>query len=448
MQHRRVHVVHLEFVLDGTIAELIRRTVGDARPNPAARHPDRITVRVVVATIAALRERRAAKLAGPNHERLLQQAARLEVAQEPCNRLVGGASVVAVVFLQPTVGVPAVVATDAWAGQLDEPHTFLHQPTGHQALHPKRASVLVLGLEPVQPTRGPGLAPDVYQLRHGGLHAVRHFIVGDGRLKFVHVAQPVEHTAVESVQQTQLGLLRAGPVFARPDVGQRRLAGLEHRRLVACRQEAVAKIVPAAGRNQAAIEHHETRQVVGLRAEAVAHPRAHARAALHAEAGVQEKIRAVVLGELRGHRPHHAQLVRHRADVRKNVTDREAALAVTPERPRRLERGSNIVELCRVDLRSERFAVLAVEQRLGVERVDLRHAAVHVEENDILRAGRVMRPAWDERRPGPAEGRVGQQAAQRHGAKPGGAAPQHLPPRERPWQVVMTAVVHGVDGEQ
>jgi len=75
MQHRRVHVVHLQFVFHCVITELIGRAVGDARLGPAASHPNRVAVRIVVAAVAALRERRAAKLAGPDDERLIQHPA-------------------------------------------------------------------------------------------------------------------------------------------------------------------------------------------------------------------------------------------------------------------------------------------------------------------------------------------------------------------------------------
>ena len=215
----------------------------------------------MVTAVAALREWCAAKLAGPDDERLVQHSAGLEVAQQTGDRQVGGAGVVAVVFVKAAVGIPAVVAADARAGQLDEAHALLHQSPRHEALQAVRARVLVLVLEAVKPAGRRGLALDVDQLRHGGLHAVRHLVIGDRRLEFVNVAKPIEHAPVELGQQTQLGLLQAGPAFARPDVGQRLLAGLEHRRLVARRQEAVAKIIPAAGRHEAAVEHHEARQI-------------------------------------------------------------------------------------------------------------------------------------------------------------------------------------------
>ena len=47
--------------------------------------------------------------------------------------------------------------------------------------------------------------------------------------------------------------------------------------------------------------------------------------------------------------------------------------------------GSTLNDLVRV------LAVILVEPRLGIERVDLRRPAVHVQEDDVLRLGRMMR---------------------------------------------------------
>jgi hypothetical protein len=80
---------------------------------------------------------------------------------------------------------------------------------------------------------------------------------------------------------------------------------------------------------------------------------------------MQEKIRAVVLGELRSHGAHDAQLVGHRANVWENVADSEATLTVSLECPWRLERGANIVELSRVNLRRKRFAMILIDRGLG-----------------------------------------------------------------------------------
>ena len=81
----------------------------------------------------ALRHRRAAELAAPDHQRVFEQAALLEVGQQAGDRLVDGPGVVLVALLQVRVLVPAVVA-EVLAEQFDEPHAPLDQPPGDQAL--------------------------------------------------------------------------------------------------------------------------------------------------------------------------------------------------------------------------------------------------------------------------------------------------------------------------
>ena len=76
-----------------------------------------------------------AELAGPDDQRLVEQAAALEVGEQAGDRLVDGAGVGLVVLPQIAVGVPGVgVAGVDGDGQLDEPHAALDQPAGEQAV--------------------------------------------------------------------------------------------------------------------------------------------------------------------------------------------------------------------------------------------------------------------------------------------------------------------------
>src|SRR6266496_1015751 len=70
----------------------------------------------------------AAKLPAPNHQRLPQQPARLEVLEEGGDGLIDGAGVVPVAIAQVAMLVPTIVARDHRAGQLDEADAALHQP--------------------------------------------------------------------------------------------------------------------------------------------------------------------------------------------------------------------------------------------------------------------------------------------------------------------------------
>ena len=96
VQHRRVQVVDLDLVLDGVVAVLVGRAVDRAALDAAAGQPDGEAERVVVAAVGALGERRPAELAAPDDQRLVEQAAGLQVLQQAGDRLVDGAGVVLV----------------------------------------------------------------------------------------------------------------------------------------------------------------------------------------------------------------------------------------------------------------------------------------------------------------------------------------------------------------
>src|SRR5262249_28265647 len=133
VQHRRVQVVDLDAVFHHLVAPLVRLAVGHPALYAGAGEPDAEPVLIVVAAVVALGERRAPELAGPDDERRIEQAARLEVPEQAGDRLIDGAGVVLVAAAQVAVLVPAVVA-DVRAGQLDEPGAALDQPAGDQAL--------------------------------------------------------------------------------------------------------------------------------------------------------------------------------------------------------------------------------------------------------------------------------------------------------------------------
>ena len=113
------------------------------------------------------------------------------------------------------------------------------------------------------------------------------------------------------------------------------------------------------------------------------------------------------------------------ADVREELADLDAALAVRRELERRRHAGPpRLRRWARSRSACGPLAVVLRERRLGVERVDVRRPAVHEQEDDPLRPRPGSAAAW-----GPAgstataaraaRGRVGQQARRRPGRSPG-----------------------------
>ena len=89
MQNRRVQVVHVNLVLHDVEAEVIALAERDAGLDAAARQPHRECVRMMVAAVAAaLHHRRAAELAAPDHQRVLEQAALLQILDQRRGSLV------------------------------------------------------------------------------------------------------------------------------------------------------------------------------------------------------------------------------------------------------------------------------------------------------------------------------------------------------------------------
>ena len=94
VQDRGVQVVHARGVLDGFEAELVGGAIDGAAADSAAGHPHGEAVRVVIAAelglavAAELDGRRAAEFAAPDHERVVEHSALLQVGQQRGDRLI------------------------------------------------------------------------------------------------------------------------------------------------------------------------------------------------------------------------------------------------------------------------------------------------------------------------------------------------------------------------
>ena len=90
VQDRRVQVVDVDLILRDVEAELVGLADSDAGLHAAAGHPHGEGVRMMVAAVgAALHHRRAAKLAAPDHQRVVEQAALLQILDQRGAGLVG-----------------------------------------------------------------------------------------------------------------------------------------------------------------------------------------------------------------------------------------------------------------------------------------------------------------------------------------------------------------------
>ena len=130
------------------------------------------------------------------------------------------------------------------------------------------------------------------------------------------------------------------------------------------------------------------------------------------------------------HGANHAQLVGVGSHLAKEVADRNAALAVAPEREGRLHQAAQILgRKLERQLEGDGFAVILVQPWLGVEGVDLGRAAVHEHEDDPLGSGaEVGKPGSEwifSRRAGQQAAVFRQQSPQSQSSESTGCSAQH-----------------------
>ena len=154
VEHGGVQVLDVQPLGDGGCAELVGLAKAGAPLDPAAGHPHREAVSVVVAAgpLGVLGGGLAAELAAPDHQGLVEQAAPLQVLEQPGDRLVGTAGVVVVVVLEVAVSVPIAVVVRTAGIELDEPDAALDQAAGQET-----AAAEVLGPFLVETVERPGL---------------------------------------------------------------------------------------------------------------------------------------------------------------------------------------------------------------------------------------------------------------------------------------------------
>ena len=201
-------------------------------------------------------------------------------------------------------------------------------------------------------------------------------------------------TRVEFANKTEPALLQC-VTLARFHIRQCRIAiHLQHGSLKLRRQITAAEHAHAAVRHRrtTALQHHEARQILILGAKPVARPRTCARMAGERKTRVHHVAALRVLVHLRGHRANHREVVREFRKLRKQFGDHGAALPARPRLPRTGHNISDVIEHGRFHRHRHGLPVTLLQLRLRIKRVEMRHAAAHVGEDDVLGARLEMRP--------------------------------------------------------
>ena len=314
VEHRRVEVVDVHRAADRGEADLIGLPVRVPGLDPAACHPEREGLDMVVAAelLPHLAQRSATELASPDHQGVLEHPEGLEVPDERSRRPVDlpgpGLERAAEVVVGVAVVVPVRVV------ELDETRSTLEKPPCEQAVPRERGGGRI---HPVEIQSGLRLRGEIDRVRSAGLHAMGELVgahpLGDGRCAHLLAGQPVERLD----ELDGVGLSRVRDPLRRPQVEDGIAAGPERRTAARGRKEPVTPERRAAPRTtRAGLEHDEARKIVGLRTQPVKTPRAAARPAEETVPGVHEQLRGPMVDLLPLHAPQEAELVRDSADVR------------------------------------------------------------------------------------------------------------------------------------
>jgi hypothetical protein len=133
MQHGGMKIVDGHWLRGCLVTPVVRRSVGYARPDAAARQPGRESKLIVIASVAALRKGRPAEFAGKDDEGFVKKTTLPEVGKEPGNRLINRAGIVSMIPEEIAMGVPALVAINHRYGQFNEADPAFHHAAGQQA---------------------------------------------------------------------------------------------------------------------------------------------------------------------------------------------------------------------------------------------------------------------------------------------------------------------------
>ena len=295
---------------------------------------------------------RAAEFPAPHHERAVEEAALLEIREEPGDGLVDRRRALLHALLEIAVHVPAAHP------HLHKTHAALHETAGNEqaashflAAAAPHATAAHARSDPggtgtrsrhaVKLPHGQRLLREVERVGRFGLHLEGHLHAGDLGLQLavaikglvVHLVEPAHEIelpallgqAHERVAQVldQLGDIVAGRV----DTGALEPPG----------KKARLPVLRAAIRQIGAPQTHESGQVLVQRAQTVERPAAHAGPREAQRPGIHEDGRGLVRRNVGPQAPDHRHVIHVLAEFRKHLADLDPALPVFLEGERRAE---------------------------------------------------------------------------------------------------------------
>ncbi len=329
VQHRGVQVVDVDAAADHLVAEFVGLAVTEAAFHAAAGQKRRKAFGLVFAAVRLdrrgareiLAPGRAAEFAGPDDQRVVQQAAGLEVGNQGRDRLVGLGATLGQRIADIAVMVPAADRN------LDEAHARLAEPPRQQAGAGVLVGWLLSHAIPIE--RLGRLARQVDELGRLGLHAERELVRVDHALHHAILRHAIEQPAVHRLHEIDLAPLLGRRSSAGRSGSEWRIAwdlsGCCRSRFPDVRPAEIAE--PCAPDVAAGVNADKARHVLVLGAQAVTHPGAHRRPHFVDHARIELQRRQIVGRIVDLHAVQKAQFVGHSRQVRHQVRDHRARLA-------------------------------------------------------------------------------------------------------------------------
>ena len=136
-------------------------------------------------------------------------------------------------------------------------------------------------------------------------------------------------------------------------------------------------------------EHHEPRQILGFAAQAIVHPRPHARPISHPGARQRDALAGAVNRNPVIHRSNDAQVIDHAPRMRKQTGNGNSAITILPKRKRRSKQfGVDTSTRDIGDHRGNRIGnslpIQFGQRRFRIERVRLPGASRHEQKDEAL----------------------------------------------------------------
>ena len=283
--------------------------------------------------------------------------------------------------------VPVAAAS---AVDLDEADVFLGQAARHQAEAAELSGNLLI--DAVELLRGLAFLIEIGNAQRFHLHAGGEFVVRDTRFEIL--IEHVRAALLDAVQifhhaEEALLLIEAHAVGAFDVVDGRLRIGAHAGAVEDGRQPGGRVRAVADGR--ALAERDVTGHVLVFRAERVIDPRSDGREAGEAAAGDEGELRGGMVDAIGRHGADERDFVDHLLEVRQQVGDRAAALAVLLEFPGARHDLLGAVQGAAFDFERRGLAVVLEQSRLGIEHVDGAGAAADVDEDHALGFGREHR---------------------------------------------------------